>query len=99
MGIDPKDVKEGDCLKCGQSEAEHHNYAPFGAAFVGLRCTNYIFTPKPPTPKAKPGVWYRHHGYDFDRIGLADGSLGLLVHQREMLRLPFTADWQEVPNE
>lgn len=92
------------CTLCGRPNHEH--------PWVGTRlehethprsrqqCPTTFFTPKPPAPKAKPGVRYHSLTHVYEAIGLADGSLAYrhckVGTETGWDHLDFTPDWQEV---
>lgn len=100
MAIDPKDVKEGCCMECGQPEDGHITLyrgavKPHRIMFcMGAK----LFTPKPPAPKAKPGVLYRHNrDASAYAVGSHDGQLYAFGYSGGKWKSDFTlSDWQEV---
>jgi hypothetical protein len=99
MAIDPKDVPEGECLNCGESVSEH--LAVEALAWAKICPTFTTFNPKPPAPKAKPGVRYRRFnpavGGWQHVVGLQDGSV--VPFSSATSKTQFSdggPDWQEV---
>ena len=89
--LDPKDVREGDCLECGRERGTHE--WRYGAEF----CTDRVFTPKLPQPRATPGIKYACK--DYPKMGTTTYAVGRVdggLWNTNFGDFAFTPDWQEV---